>query len=184
MRTSFILVLFLTCGFQKMTNAQTWNLVKIDSTKEYPYEYWSNGSLKDSSYYQEKVRGLAVDSLELVIVDKYGNPIPNASVRTYGKNKEKVYQASLDGKLVITKEKLDSIQISFLGYRDILFSVNRQMDSYLVTLGFGESLTICQISAKRELTVEEFKQVSSCVFLKTNTVDCSQKGLYTVAFHL
>jgi len=187
-QTIFILILL----FSVQCFGQKWHLNNVDTTQEYPYEYWFQfQNIDDTCTYKLTEKSGQQNSL-IEIYNNLGDTVIFASIRIQNVETGSLTNliSGLNGQSNIRLEKGKyKIEISAINYDKFNLEFEVDDEQYIdlkINLGLAPGLTVYEIDSKSELTENEILEIMECVKKNTNEFyqKCSDKNKYRVMLQL
>jgi len=185
-----LLIIFILIASQSF--GQKWHLNNIDTTNQYPYEYWFQfKNLDDTCTYRlTKKSGQKKSIIELY--NNQGDIVIFANIKIQDIETDSVTNLFSDfsGQANIHLEKGKyRIEVSAMNYDKfhLEFEVNnKQYMELKIHLGLAPELTVYQIDSKSELTENEILEIMKCVKKNRNEYykDCFDNKKYRIMMHI
>ncbi len=184
------LLSFLLVSCSVLSYSQDWELVQVDSTLKFRFEYAINFKNQNdsSSYTLKKIDSLTADnSFHGLVRDNNGNPVPLA--RLLFKNEEglvKQVKTNLNGEYSITippgKYEITCLSMSHDVLRFTIEVKEKEQFELNCNMGLAPELIIYRLNAVDKLSEGELLEIMNCI--RANREDpyqaCSVLGSYYV----
>ncbi|ESU24009.1 hypothetical protein FLJC2902T_32070 [Flavobacterium limnosediminis JC2902] len=168
-KTIIILVFILHSTFNY---AQKWHFEKVDSEREFKYEYWFSFQNEDDSNSIELIETpnqTDTKRINGIITDSKGKPIEfvDIIIKDNSGNIISIIYPNSKGEFLLERQ-FESFEliISTIEYDELISKINLKSNfntSLKIKLGRAPELLTYQINAKSELNSDEITEIINCV---------------------